>query len=188
MSRPLGPSAPLLGPEAMGAETLGILEGWAKGIGAGPKIALRAKAVLGLAAGESARDVAERLGTSQGSDKNWGDAFAAKGPEGLLGGFQRKAMAALAMAPEDDAVLRGWADAPESDPDMAIMARIVLMSAAGESARAVGEALGISGHIVWRCPRKFVLEGITGLSGEKSGPPARPALVLAPEDEAVLRG
>src|SRR5262245_15108244 len=87
----------------------------------------------------------------------------------------------LMVSVKDRDVLEGWLRSPSTSQRLAIRAKIVLASAAGESVRAIGEKLDTSQMSVCRWRDRFRETGIAGLKTKgRSGRPSR----LTDADEA----
>jgi hypothetical protein len=89
--------------------------------------------------------------------------------------------AALPIAPEDLAILRGWSAAPQALAVQVQRARILLLAAEGVANSEIAERLGIARPTVVAWRRRYVREGSPG------GWPTDPA-VAAPRPCAVTGG
>jgi DNA invertase Pin-like site-specific DNA recombinase len=70
--------------------------------------------------------------------------------------------AALPIAPEDLAILRGWSAAPQAPAVQVQRARILLLGAEGVANSEIAERLGIARPTVIAWRKRYVREGLTG--------------------------
>src|SRR5216684_4999659 len=93
-------------------------------------------------------------------------------------------MAALKVAEADRAMLKAWLRAPTLAQGLALRARVILASAAGEGVRPMARRLGVSPNTVavWR--RRYRSAGLDGLRTKaRSG---RPRLISSARERAVI--
>jgi transposase-like protein len=91
----------------------------------------------------------------------------------------------LFVTEEDRALLLSWLASAALTPAMALRARVVLASAAGEGARAVARELGASVETVYLWRRRFQEHGIDGLRAHAL--PGRRVRIESRRAHAILR-
>ena len=82
----------------------------------------------------------------------------------------------VTVTTEDRARLEGLVGDRNSPVKAVWRARIVLLSADGESVNAIARATGKSKPCVWRWQERFAAEGVDGLLRDKTRPPGRKPL------------
>src|SRR6266516_3513386 len=92
--------------------------------------------------------------------------------------------ASFEVAEADRAMLQAWLRAPTLAQGLALRAKVILASAAGESVRPMARRLGVSPNTVavWR--RRYRREGLAGLQTKARA--GRPRRITVAKEQAVI--
>jgi transposase len=171
---------------------LALLAGWAKGDGAGPALAARAKAVLELAEGRGFAMAIRRSGLSRATVNLWFRRFLAAGPEGLIGGRAYNRVEPIELGASQRGALEGWARGGGGRPGLDARAKAILLLADGATLKEAARQAGVSPGAAASWRRSFLAGGLASLAllrRRGGGPPrgARKAgFELAAGDRAEL--
>jgi transposase len=134
---------------------------------------LRARIVLGAAAGASNRQLAAELGCSEPTVSQWRKRFAEHGVAGLSDAGDRTSSArrgrparSVAIDETDRQVLERWVRRHKASQALALRARIVLAAAEGGSNIDIAAKLGCNPATVGKWRRRYAEQGIDGLLDE----------------------
>jgi transposase len=135
---------------------------------------LRARIVLGAAAGASNRQLAGELGCSEPTVSQWRKRFAERGVDALAdagssaGSEARRGRRARPVEVDetDRQVLERWVRRHKASQALALRARIVLAAAGGEANTDIAAKLGCNPATVGKWRRRYAEQGIDGLLDE----------------------
>jgi transposase len=135
---------------------------------------LRARIVLGAAAGTSNRQLATELGCSEPTVSQWRKRFAERGVDALVdagssaGPPARRGRPARAVEIDEDdrQVLERWVRRHTASQALALRARIVLAAAEGGSNIDIAAQLGCNPATVGKWRRRYSEQGLDGLLDE----------------------